>query len=111
MNLRRQQTKLKFPVNLSNRTQREIKNIVKKLWYTRMQLQKATLFDRKADSRKKIMLGGLFVKAGLDYLHPENAYILYGMLLDCKQQLILNPKIINNWKEKGKSLLLPKKQE
>ncbi|MCZ6901305.1 MAG: conjugal transfer protein TraD [Rickettsia endosymbiont of Ixodes persulcatus] len=38
-------------------------------------------FDRKSDARKKIMLGGLFVKAGLDYLHPENAHILYGMLL------------------------------
>ncbi|WP_342226330.1 conjugal transfer protein TraD [Rickettsia endosymbiont of Urophora cardui] len=53
-----------------------------------MQLQKAVTFDRKADARKKIMLGGLFVKAGLDYLYPESAYILYGILLDCKEQLI-----------------------
>ncbi|MFP3013129.1 MAG: conjugal transfer protein TraD [Rickettsia sp.] len=70
-----------------------------------MQLQKAIHFDRKSDARKKIMLGGLFVKAGLDYLHPDNAHILYGMLLDCKEQLILNPKIIDKWKSKGQSLL------
>lgn len=70
-----------------------------------MQLQKAINFDRKTDARKKIMLGGLFVKAGLDYLHPESAHILYGMLLDCKEQLILNPKIIDKWKIKGQQLL------
>ena len=73
-----------------------------------MQLQKAITFDRKADARKKIMLGGLFVKAGLDYLHPESAYILYGMLLDCKKQLILNPKILDKWKNKGRELLFSK---
>ncbi|MCZ6924162.1 MAG: conjugal transfer protein TraD [Rickettsia endosymbiont of Ixodes persulcatus] len=70
-----------------------------------MQLQKAITFDRKSDARKKIMLGGLFVKAGLDYLHPENAHILYGMLLDCKEHLILNPKSIDKWKIKGQALL------
>ena len=97
--------KLKCPVNLNQETSKQIKLVTKKLWYTRMQLQKAITFDRKADARKKIMLGGLFVKAGLDYLHPDNAHILYGMLLDCKQQLILNPKIIDKWKIKGQQLL------
>jgi len=71
-----------------------------------MQLQKAVTFDRKADAQKKIMLGGLFVKAGLDYLHPESAHILYGMLLDCKEQLITNPKIIDKWKNKGSELFI-----
>ncbi|WP_231569356.1 conjugal transfer protein [Rickettsia endosymbiont of Ixodes pacificus] len=32
--------------------------------------------------------------------------MLYGMLLDCKEQLILNPKIIDKWKIKGQSLLI-----
>lgn len=54
------------------------------------------------------MLGGLFVKTGLDYLYPDNTHILYGMLLDCKEQLILNPKIIDKWKSKGRELLLSK---
>lgn len=98
--------KTKCPVNQNQITSKLIKSIVKKLWYTRMQLQKAAVFDRKSDARKKIMLGGLFVKAGLDYLHPDNAHILYGMLLDCKEQLILNPKIIDKWKIKGQSLLI-----
>ena len=71
-----------------------------------MQLKKATLFDRKLDARKKIMLGGLFVKAELDYLHPDNAHILYGMLLDCKEQLRVNPDIISKWQLKGKELLI-----
>ncbi|MCZ6925861.1 MAG: conjugal transfer protein TraD [Rickettsia endosymbiont of Ixodes persulcatus] len=39
-----------------------------------MQLQKAISFDRKSDARKKIMLGGLFVKVGLDYFHPDNSF-------------------------------------
>ena len=51
------------------------------------------------------MLGGLFVKAGLDYLHPDNAHILYGMLFDCKEQLIINPKMIDKWNSKGQQLL------
>ncbi|HJD60570.1 MAG TPA: conjugal transfer protein TraD [Rickettsia endosymbiont of Omalisus fontisbellaquei] len=71
-------------------------------------MQRLSHIERKTDARKKIMLGGLIVKAGLDYLHPENAFILYGMLLDCKEQLILNPKIIDKWKRKGKDLLLSK---
>lgn len=33
--------------------------------------------DRKEDTRKKIQLGGLFVKAGLDDMHPADAYISY----------------------------------
>lgn len=71
-------------------------------------MQRLSHLERKADARKKIMLGGLIVKAGLDYLHPENAYILYGMLVDCKEQLTLNSKIIDKWKNKGKDLLLSK---
>ncbi|EER20739.1 conjugal transfer protein TraD [Rickettsia endosymbiont of Ixodes scapularis] len=38
-------------------------------------------------------------------MHPDNAHILYGMLLDCKEQLIINPKIIDRWKSKGQSLI------
>lgn len=61
--------------------------------------------DRKADTRKKIQLGGLIVKAGLDYMHPMDAYILYGMLLDSKATLVEHPEILNRWKRLGKELL------
>ena len=70
-----------------------------------MQLKKQIVFDRKSDARKKIQLGGLLVKAGLDYMHPQEAYIIYGMLLDCKRVLQTKPEIKNRWKELGKSLL------
>ena len=61
--------------------------------------------DRKADTRKKIQLGGLIVKAGLDYMHPMDAYILYGMLLDCKESIAEHPEILNRWKRMGRELL------
>ena len=70
-----------------------------------MQLKKQIVFDRKSDARKKIHLGGLLVKAGLDYMHPQEAYIIYGMLLDCKRVLGTKPEIKNRWKELGKDLL------
>ncbi len=64
--------------------------------------------DRKEDARKKIQLGGLFVKAGLDHMHPHDAYMLYGMLLDCKRAMQAKPEVKNRWKEMGKELLIQK---
>jgi len=61
--------------------------------------------NRKEDTRKKIQLGGLLIKAGLDYMHPQDAYVLYGMLLDCKAVLKNKPAIKERWKEMGKGLL------
>jgi hypothetical protein len=57
--------------------------------------------DRKEDARKKIQLGGLLVKAGLDHMHPKDAYILYGMLLDCKRAM----QVKQRWGNLGKELL------
>jgi len=53
--------------------------------------------DRKEDTRKKIQLGGLIVKAGLDDMHPTDTYILYGMLLDCKRIMQEKPEIKSRW--------------
>lgn len=64
--------------------------------------------DRKADARRKIQRGGLIVKAGLDYMHPHHAYILYGMLLDCQRTLEIKPEIRDRWAELGKELLVGK---
>ena len=61
--------------------------------------------DRKAETRKKIQLGGLMVKAGLENLHPQEAYILYGMLLDCRKVLESRPDIKEKWALMGKVLL------
>lgn len=61
--------------------------------------------DRKAETRKKIQLGGLMVKAGLENMHPKEAYILYGMLLDCRKVLESRPDIKEKWASLGKILL------
>jgi predicted secreted protein len=74
-----------------------------------MIIKKESIFDRKSDARKKIMLGGLFVKAEFDYMHPHDASVLYGMLLDCKRALKQKPELILKWKEMGKELLLSDK--
>lgn len=65
--------------------------------------------DRKEDARKKIQLGGLFVKAGLDHMHPQDAYILYGMLLDCKRAVQERPDLRRRWADLGRELLIAKK--
>lgn len=74
-----------------------------------MQLRRSKLMDRKADARKKIQLGGLIVKAGLDYMHPQDAYILYGMLLDCRRALKVKPDVKKRWAHLGKELLIGEK--
>ena len=66
------------------------------------------LMDRKEDARKKIQLGGLFIKAGLDQMHPQDAYILYGMLLDCKRAMQVKPEVKERWATLGKELLIGK---
>jgi hypothetical protein len=62
--------------------------------------------DRKSETRKKIQLGGLMVKAGLEDMHPKEAYILYGMLLDCRKVLESRPDIKEKWAQLGKTLLV-----
>jgi hypothetical protein len=62
--------------------------------------------DRKEDARKKIQLGGLLVKAGLDHMHPKEAYVLYGMLLDCKRAMDVKPEVLERWATMGKGLLV-----
>lgn len=44
-----------------------------------------TDIEKKADTISKIMMGGLIKKAGLHYLHPNKADVLYGMLVENKK--------------------------
>ena len=66
--------------------------------------QKITSQERKQDARNKIMMGGLFIKAGFDHFHPDNPDVLYGLLLYAKQALENNPHLIDTWKSLGKAL-------
>ncbi|NNM59277.1 MAG: conjugal transfer protein TraD [Legionellales bacterium] len=56
--------------------------------------------ERKEDTRRKIQLGGLVKKAGLE---NESTAILYGMLLEAAENLSSNDaeKIRTRWKIKG----------
>ena len=44
----------------------------KKIRYFAMLKKNESIFERKSDARKKIMLGGLLVKAGFDHMHPHD---------------------------------------
>ncbi len=70
-----------------------------------MQFVKQSQQQRKVDARKKIMLGVLFVKAGLDHFHPHDPATLYGMLLHSKQLIQQDPNMLNYFKELGKELI------
>lgn len=70
-----------------------------------MQLKRQSVTERRSDTRKKIMLGGLFVKAGLDHFHPHDPATLYGMLLDAKSQMDNAPDIAKKWQHMGRELL------
>lgn len=59
---------------------------------------------RKQDDKKKTMLGGLIIKAGLDYLYPKDTDVLYGMLLTNKKLLSIKPDAMDQWREIGKDL-------
>lgn len=70
-----------------------------------MKLKKQKMLDRKADARRKILMGGLVVKAELQNLYEEDASILYGMLLDCKKTLEVRPELKSRWQKLGEELL------
>ena len=61
--------------------------------------------ERKADARKKIMLGGLFVKAELDHFHPHDPATLYGMLIKKKNRMQDEPTLTNKWRTLGQELM------
>lgn len=97
----------------SNQSKREAKSCFKKLKACvsalvrkRIQLRRKRIMDRKQQTRKKIQLGGLVVKAGLDYLHPQDAHVIYGMLLDCKEHLHTKPETKKRWACMGRGLLM-----
>ena len=70
-----------------------------------MQLKIQSQQARKEDARKKIMLGGLFVKAGLDHFHPHDPATLYGILLDAKNRMQDNPLLADKWHILGQELM------
>ena len=70
-----------------------------------MQLKILSQQARKADARKKIVLGGLFVKAELDHFYSYDQAILYGMLLEAKNRMQADPTLTGKWRTLGQELI------
>ena len=70
-----------------------------------MQLKIQSVQERKEDARKKIMLGGLFVKAQLDHFHLQDPATLYGMLLEAKRRMQDDPLLVDKWRTLGQELM------
>jgi hypothetical protein len=66
--------------------------------------------ERKQDTRRKIQLGGLIKKAGLD---GETTAVLYGLLLEAQEKLQSNQSddIRDDWRIKGDLALTNEKNE
>jgi hypothetical protein len=62
--------------------------------------------ERKADIRKKISLGGLVIKAGLDHI---DAMVLLGLLLDGKARLD-DPREVQRLQLAGRIAAKPERQ-
>ncbi len=50
-------------------------------------MQTESEIKRKQDTHNKIQMGGLIIKAGLDYLYPRDNAVLLGILVDAKDKL------------------------
>lgn len=88
------QSKIKFEEAKLNRL---------KLLQSKQQFQK-----RRQDTRKKIELGGLVIKAKLDYLPKD---ILLGAFMHISEQLELDPKLELLFEQKGSLAFLETKEK
>lgn len=78
----------------------KLKRIRSQLIYIERQINRMKITERKQDTRKKIQLGGLIKKSGLD---NESTALLFGMLLECKDKMNLpNGNLLKQeWTIKG----------
>jgi hypothetical protein len=70
-------------------------------------MKQESLQARQADTRQKIMMGGLVVKAGLTELHHTNPEVILGILMDARDK-INNPSDFSKWEEIGLKELFTK---
>lgn len=91
-----------------NETPKKLKKIKSSICYLERQASRVKTTDRKQDTRRKIQMGGLVKKAGLD---SETTAVLFGMLLDCKEKLSSDEssQFKNHWQVKGDLALMEEK--
>ena len=61
-------------------------------------LAKLKLKERKADTRRKIQLGGLVIKANIA---DEAAAVILGILIDAAQEMGANEQLKENYRASG----------
>jgi len=59
---------------------------------------------RKQDVHRKIKLGSLIIKAGLDNYSPS---ALLGLLCEASERLQQQPHVLEDWQHRGDNLLYP----
>lgn len=89
-------------------TQSKIKFEEAKLNRLKLLQSKKQFQERRQDTRKKIELGGLVIKAKLDHL-PKN--ILLGALVHISEQIELDPKFEILFEQKGSLSFLETKEK
>ena len=88
-------------------TQSKIKFEEAKLNRLKLLQSKQQFQERRQDTRKKIELGGLVIKAKLDYLPKD---ILLGAFVHISEQLELDPKLELLFEQKGSLAFLETKE-
>ncbi len=75
-------------------------------------MKQESIKARQTDTRQKIMMGGLIVKAGLAELHKSNPEVILGILLEAQAKLKNGDNIsFEKWRKEGiKVMLSPKDQ-
>ena len=80
----------------------ELRRIIKKLLYFKQRNMRMSNLERKAETRQKILMGGLMKKAGLDILHEINPAAILGLLLEAKNKMDNNTKLVQHYEKIGK---------
>ena len=90
-------------------TPKQLKKIQGEINYLERQYSRMRNLERKEDTRRKIQLGGLVKKAGLE---NESTAVLYGLLLDAVEKLQTEAaeKFRSEWKIKGELAFTREKQ-
>jgi Conjugal transfer protein TraD len=93
-----------------NETPKQLKKIQHRIAYLQRQYARMKNLERKQDTRRKIQLGGLIKKAGLD---GETTAVLYGLLLEAQEKLLSEQSddIRQDWRIKGDLALTNEKNK
>ena len=85
---------------MTSKTPKQLKKLRGKIVYFERQYARMKNQERKEDTRRKIQLGGLVKKAGLE---NESTAVLFGLLLEAaeKLQATNSDHVRTGWKIKG----------